>query len=291
MQLAPGETFTVVRQLDDPNDSGTYYVKAVIRDAATDAVLDTLYLTNQGGQRFSKTWTVYSKRSNGFYIAVSTQVFTDAAYTSYSDVYGQEIDTYLVEQRLYHQGMGGGTDISYKRIQQIVEEVVKGLPPHETVDIAPIIAREVDRAVKAAEAATEAIAGVEIAPVVHVMSPKVDLSPILEAVNQMRVAHAANSGDAQASRRAIETLATELSSAMKDLLQKAEIAHAQGNETLGAAAQAAFSQVRTVIEHLSSPFEALSKAAPTMKEAFGSEVAQPIKAPEEIIREIRSRHG
>src|SRR3990167_6396837 len=99
LQLSPGEYFAIVRQLADPNDTGTYYVRAFVRNARTDTLLDTVNLTDRTGQRFSVEWQVPSSTSDALYIAVTTRVYTDSAYTTLSTDYSQEMEVYLVEDR------------------------------------------------------------------------------------------------------------------------------------------------------------------------------------------------
>jgi hypothetical protein len=125
MQLNPRESFTVVRQIEDHTDSSTYYVRAVIRNAKSDALLDTLNLDDKGGQRFSKSWQVPADPSGqGFYISILTSVYTDSGYTAKSVNYGDKIETLLVQERQVfnpNYPIPTGPDISYKKIEEIIE--------------------------------------------------------------------------------------------------------------------------------------------------------------------------
>lgn len=149
MQLSPGEYFTIVRQLPDPNDSATYYVRAVIRDARTDELMESVNLTDQGSRRFSKPWIVRTKRDDGFYIAIATTVYTDSGYTTKSDIYAEEMETYLVEMRSQHFG-GGGSSISYKKVKEMVLEALKEAEkePEAPIDVKSIIQAVVDGATR-----------------------------------------------------------------------------------------------------------------------------------------------
>ena len=187
MQLSPGETFAIVRQLADPNDSATYYVQATIRNARTDALLDTKNLTDRGGQRFSVEYQVPSKSSDAVYIAISTRVYTDSGYTTLSDAYGQEIATYLVEMRQQHFG-GGGSGISYQKIEEIVRAVlaeVEKPEPAVPTDLSGVIdgVKRVENAIKGVMvevgATKGAIGQIRVNPVVN-------LAPILDAVGGLR---------------------------------------------------------------------------------------------------------
>ncbi len=83
--LQPQKSFTVVRQIANHLDSATYYVRAVIRNAYTDELIETLDLTSRGSQRFSKNWQVPADPSGeGFYISIVTSVYTDSGYTTKS---------------------------------------------------------------------------------------------------------------------------------------------------------------------------------------------------------------
>lgn len=126
MQLQPQEYFTIVRQLQDPADVNTYYVQAVIRNARTDAVIDTINLTDRGSRRFSLPWQVPADTSGlGFYISVLTSVYTDSGRTTKSDQYGEEMETYLVDNRFRNLGGGGGgSDVDYKKIRVVFQEVL-----------------------------------------------------------------------------------------------------------------------------------------------------------------------
>lgn len=126
MILQPQEFFTIVRQLPDPSDSSTYYVRAVIRNARTDVIIDTINLTDRGSRRFSLPWQTPADTSGlGFYIAVCTSVYTDAGYTIKSDSYGEEMQTYLIDNRFRNLGGGGGGDgVDYTKLRKILKEVL-----------------------------------------------------------------------------------------------------------------------------------------------------------------------
>lgn len=125
MQLRPGEKYIVVRQLADPTDTGTYYVRAIIRDSKTDEILDTLELIDKGGQRFTKEWQVSPDPSGlGRWIDVETNVYTDSGYTTLSTEYNKESKTLLIQERMDGVFGPGGSDISYKKIREIIEDVL-----------------------------------------------------------------------------------------------------------------------------------------------------------------------
>lgn len=143
IQLNPREYFMVVRQIEDPSDATTYYVRAVIRNAHTDEILATLDLEDKGSRRFVKPWLVPADPSgNGFWVDILTAVYTDSAYTVPSTSYGQNSDTHLVQERVnpnLHQGGFAGPDISYKKIREImaeeVKKAIKKIKPAKPIDL------------------------------------------------------------------------------------------------------------------------------------------------------------
>ena len=129
MILNPLEEFSICRQLNDPNDSTTYYVRAFIRNAKTDALLATLNLEDKGSQRFTKTWQVPQDPTGlGFYITITTLVYTNSGYTTLSTTYGSEQHEFLIQDRINPFLGVASPDIDYKRIKKIVEEVIKQIP-------------------------------------------------------------------------------------------------------------------------------------------------------------------
>ena len=127
IQLRPGEQFTIVRQLDDPFDTTTYYARAVVRNLSDDTVLETINLTDNGSQRFSKAWSVTNDNTgDGRWISITTTIYTDSGYTIKSESYREQAETYLVQERFNpfkHRNLfGGGADVDYKRIKKIIQE-------------------------------------------------------------------------------------------------------------------------------------------------------------------------
>jgi len=133
--LQPQANFTVVRQIANHLDSATYYVRAVIRNAYTDEILKTLNLTDKGSQRFKGDWLVPADPSGqGFYISIVTSVYTDNGYTTKSENYGDEENTYLVQNRVLFGGTGGGgAGVDYTRIKDILSKEVSKIP--EMIDV------------------------------------------------------------------------------------------------------------------------------------------------------------
>lgn len=130
--LHPQASFTVVRQIANHLDTDTNYVRAVIRNAYTDVILDTLDLTDRGSQRFSVSWKVPNDPSGqGFYVSIVTSVYTDSGYTTKNPNYGDEESTYLVEDRVVSRG--GGVD-AYT-VRRIIQDEIAKIPKPEKVEL------------------------------------------------------------------------------------------------------------------------------------------------------------
>lgn len=134
IQLHPKETFTIVRQLEDHTDSGTYYVQAVIRNSKTDALISTVNLDSKGSRRFTKNYIVPADPSGeGLWISILTSVYTDSGYTTKSGNYADKMESYLVQARPVfnpNYPIPTGQDISYEKIKKIISEVVSSKKEH-----------------------------------------------------------------------------------------------------------------------------------------------------------------
>ncbi len=122
--LQPQSSFPIVRQIANHLDTGTYYVRAVVRNADGDTI-DTVDLEDKGGQRFQRRYRVpVDSSGQGAYISIITSVYTDAGYTTKSPNYGDEENTYLVFDRVRGSGGGGsgGGNLDAGTIRRIVAE-------------------------------------------------------------------------------------------------------------------------------------------------------------------------
>ncbi len=204
IQLEPGEYFAIVRQLPDPNDSTQYYVRAEIRNARSDALIERVALTDRGSRRHSKEWQVTNVVTPaGFYISILTTVYTDAAMTQKSDTYAEEMETFLVETRQKSFG-GGGPGISYKKVKEIMEEVVATIKPGISRDQlsydvgkvldAMVTKKDIEGIVGAGIKGIEFPDAVDLKPVLSLIEskeyspkitvPAIDVKPIVEAVSK-----------------------------------------------------------------------------------------------------------
>lgn len=188
MQLYPQEEFVIARGLEDHTDASTYYVQAKIRNAKTDVIIPVdgnafLNLTDQGdSHRFSKKWQVPADPTGlGFWILITTSVYTDSGYTTKSQNYGDKYEEYFIEARLNHGG-GGGVDVDYKKVRQIVQEELATLPPPtppaEPVDLKPVLS-----SISGLRAAIEAIELPE--------AKETDLAPVMAKIEAVGKAVAA----------------------------------------------------------------------------------------------------
>ena len=102
LQINPASTFPICRQIANHTDTGTYYVRGVIKDAINDSVLATVDLDDKGSQYFRYNWKVVydNVMARGRYITIVTSVYTDSGYTTKSENYGDEINTYLLRKQL-----------------------------------------------------------------------------------------------------------------------------------------------------------------------------------------------
>jgi len=181
MQLHPRERFVITRQLNDPADVGTYYVRVVIRNAKTDTILETLNLTDRGGQRFTREWRVPADPSGqGFYITAVTTVYTNSGYTVKSTTYGEEACTYLIQERyVFNPNYPTGPDIDYKRIKKMIDESVAAIrfpdiPKPERINIPTV---DVDSPIRSLKKdIISALSSIKI-------PESTDVSPVLEKID------------------------------------------------------------------------------------------------------------
>ena len=209
MQLYTQHNFTVVRQIADHTDATVYYVRAVIRNAYTDAIIETLDLDSKGNQRYKKDWRVPADSSGeGFYISIVTSVYSDSGHTTKSSLYGDEEVTYFVIDKPRVVGGQGFTNngggLARRDVRDIIsEELQKIIPiitPKETEPIEIPDQKEYDprfdEVIKAIEEVKKSIQPaekVDLAPILKnlmalkslinaIEMPKLDLSPVLSAI-------------------------------------------------------------------------------------------------------------
>jgi hypothetical protein len=311
MILQNGEYFGIVRQLPDPNDSATYYVRAEIRDAATDELLERVTLTDRGSRRFSYPWLVNSKKESA-YISVMTAVYTDAAFTTPSDMYSQEIQTFLVETRASHFG-GGGSGVDYKKIMQIVLEALRMELPEDLFGKAEMdrvvdrlfqkIQRESEKVgTTVNEHTTKQVKTIDVKPAVTVSAPDVDMRPI--TAEMRRISKESEQRYAEAVKP-IKTALDRVDAAVRAFVDNASTGNDGEKLTLGAIEELKKSLTELQglhgdffggIDDIRAMIEAGADAhAGAIKGAKGSRVrpqpetpAAPERTPADLIKELRA---
>lgn len=222
--IQPKEYFPIARILTDHTDSSTYYVQAVVRNAKTAALIETVNLTDHGTRLFSYNWQAPVDTSGqGLFITITTAVYTDSGYSNRSDNYGDELSNYLVLDRfktvqaIANQvsalvgGAGSDGSIEYEKIRKIVREEnlrviaeIKKIDPINYEAIRSIVASLTSMAAKPADVAA-ALKKLEplvqslssaVAPLLPAIQgidiPKLDLSPVLAAIERLVNAEAEN---------------------------------------------------------------------------------------------------
>lgn len=225
--LQPQTAFPLVRQIANHLDATTYYVRAVVRDAAGQTI-DTVALASQGSQRYQTSWQVPADPSGqGRYISVVTSVYTDSGYTTKSDNYGDEETTYLIFDRVMPAMRGGGSGgIDSRTLRRVIAEELDKRAP-EPIQFPKQPEMRWGEVLTAIREATEAIRAiptdkVDLSGVLRSIealaakidakevTPETDLTPVLEAIK-----------DAQKSiGEGFADLATIYQSAERDLLEK-----------------------------------------------------------------------
>jgi len=186
MQIQPGKQFTIARQLGDPADTNTYYVRAYIRKASDDSSLATVDLTNKGDQRFRGVFDV-PYFVDPVYITVTTKVFTDSGYTTESQDYQRVENLYLVQSRVTNMGGGGDVRIDYKKLAQTVKDL---LPEPKETDLSFIKAEFKNLPDIVKKIVMENIQSIKIPeykPQKIEFPPQIitDLSPVLSAISKL----------------------------------------------------------------------------------------------------------
>lgn len=191
MNILPQSTLRIVRQLSDTSDSGTNYVQAVVKNSATSAVLDTINLTDEGSQRFTGSYfTAPDASGNGYYLDITTTVYTDSGYTTINTNYARETHTYHVYQEMMHFG-GGGVEVNYDKIRRLIKEELAAQEKMEIPEQRDLTPEMLGMERRIKEAVQQAISGIQfpaqVKPdldrVIRDVNSKVD-----EAINTMLIA-------------------------------------------------------------------------------------------------------
>lgn len=169
MTLRPGETFTIVSQISDANDSATYYPQSIVKNSNSGKTLFTLNLTSSDTKRFTGTFQVPGDSSGlGIFIDVTTTVYTDSGHTTASANYAVSNVVYLVSDHIRTlTGSGGGSSIDYLYIEDILgnrlvkelsgyqkritSDIHKSIKKPEELDHIPAISKTIEKMVSVLE--------------------------------------------------------------------------------------------------------------------------------------------
>lgn len=193
--IQPREYFPIARILPDPADVATYYVRAVIRNAKTNATIETVNLTDQTGRIFSYNWQAVADSSGqGLFITITTSVYTDSGYTTKSDIYGEEQDTFMIYDRMKTaQAMANqiaalispasSPDIDYKKIKKMIDEAVAPIK-QEVAGVKTLVSSFETQEQKETDLlpVLTAIANIPKAE----PQEKIDFSPVFQAISAAR---------------------------------------------------------------------------------------------------------
>jgi len=127
MQFQPHQVITIQRILDDPLDTGTYYVRAYVYKSSTNELLKTIDLIDNGGRRFSATYNAPDPDNNtyGMQIDITTRVFSDSGYTDNNNQYVDESQNHLIKKDNVNLGGGGGGYVDYSGIYKNLRKIIK----------------------------------------------------------------------------------------------------------------------------------------------------------------------
>ena len=142
--ISPQVPTVIDLSLNNPADTATYYVQAVVKDKLSGATLLTQNLTDNGNHYFSGKWTTpQDPTGQGRELLVITTVYTDAGHSVVSNAYGAIYDTWIIQARPQFYG-GGGSYIDYDLIKKSFKDSFNELPQAElpeAPDIAPLHTR------------------------------------------------------------------------------------------------------------------------------------------------------
>ena len=154
-----------------------------MRDA-DGTTLDTVNLASQGSQRYQTAWQVAADPSGqGRYISIVTSVYTDSGYTTKSENYGDEENTYLIFDRVLpamRGGGGGGGGVDAYTVRRIVKEELGSIEKPEPVEFPEIpqpkeYEANFDQLLLALEVLRKDLA--------KVPTREADLNPLIEQIN------------------------------------------------------------------------------------------------------------
>lgn len=129
MQYRPNEVIGLSYLISDPADTGTYYVRAVLRDTRTNETLRTVNLTvdASNSRRFYGEMQMPDVKMNqSRSVDITTTVYTDSGYTSQSTEHQEICNMYIVAER-WNEAMGfsgGGSGLTPKQVREALAKVL-----------------------------------------------------------------------------------------------------------------------------------------------------------------------
>ncbi len=136
MQLTQGQSFCIARQLDNPQDTGTYYVRAVVRNSVSGETIGTYNLTDKTSGRFEYLWQV-PETADDTQIDITIRVYSDSGYTIEDTPYAIRKDEYIIRKNPVYFG-SGGMGLTKKDIREIVKEEVDKIN-FPLTDLSPVL--------------------------------------------------------------------------------------------------------------------------------------------------------
>jgi hypothetical protein len=247
-QISPGENFDLFYFVRNHTDATTYYVRAVIYDVRSGAVLATQNLSQASGNSRLFTATMQSPadpQALGRNIVAIASVYTDSGYTTKSTDYEEQEQYFLIRAEPIIFGGGGGID--YVALRDIVQEEVgkgiAGIDKPEPISIPGFpdmpfdsvfgaigaLAREINRIPKNTLDTTPLSQRLEDIHEAITSLPEpteTDLAPISEALDQIRGdltdLQAATDGQVRAIADEVRNLRTDMAQLSDDVSQKVE---------------------------------------------------------------------
>ena len=139
IQIAPQEKFPIIYQLEDPSDSGTYYVQAIVRNSVNGQTIKTINLTQGTGGRFAGVWEALEPEDT--YVDITVKVYTDSAHTVLSTKYGVDQDLFVVRTPWAIKWLPAMSNagVDYEKVKEIITVALQGIAvDYPDIDFEPI---------------------------------------------------------------------------------------------------------------------------------------------------------
>lgn len=131
MILEPNTQSSLDFSINNPADTASYYIQAVVRAVVSNKVIGTYNLSLVTGQYYRTPWTTpVDPTGTGYEIVIIFSVYTDAAYTQLSTIYGATMQKYIVRHLAANSVVGGGqgAGVDYARIEKLLRDMLAALP-------------------------------------------------------------------------------------------------------------------------------------------------------------------